>query len=87
MKVYANFREKVDVNPKDVIEELIDIEIGYRNWIFMKNNKYYVGSEKSAGSHSFDTKEEISKEKYEYVESLKNVLKYIDLNKINNNGI
>jgi len=80
MKIYANFRQEVNVSPKEFIEELINFEIGWRSWIFMKDDKYYVGSEESAGCHSFDSKEEISKEKYEYVESLKNVLKYLELN-------
>ena len=75
MEIYADFRQKVQVNPKDVIEKLIEKEIGWRNWIFEKDGKFYRGFEQSAGCHSFDDKEEISQEQYEYVKALQLVLK------------
>lgn len=82
MEVYANFRQKVFVNPKDVIEKMIEEEIGWQHWIFEENGKYYVGWEQSAGAHSYDAQEEISKEQYDYVNALKNVLNHL---KSNNN--
>ena len=45
MEIYADFRQNVQVNPKDVIEKLIEKEIGWRNWIFEKDGKFYLGSE------------------------------------------
>lgn len=77
MEVYADFRQKVQVNPKDVVEKLIESEIGCRNWIFEKKGKYYVGSEQSAGCHSFDNEKEITQEIYEYVMALQLVLKMV----------
>jgi len=75
MEIYANFRQKVQVNPKDVIEKLIENEIGWRNWIFEKDGKFYRGFEQSAGCHSFDDEEEITQEQYNYVKALQLVLK------------
>lgn len=75
MEVYADFRQKVQVNPKDVIEKLIESEIGWQNWIFERDGKFYLGSEESAGRHSFDVEEEITEDRYRYVEALLLVLK------------
>jgi len=75
MKIYGNLRQEVDVNPKDVIEKLIEKEIGYRNWIFEEVGIYYMGFEQGAVRHSFDGKVEITKEKYDYVIALQLVLK------------
>lgn len=77
MEIYANFRQKVNVNPIDVIEKLIEEEIGFRGWVFIENDRYYRGFEVSAGCHSIDEKKEISKGKYEYIMSLKNCLNYL----------
>jgi hypothetical protein len=78
MEVYANIRQKVQINPKDVINTLIEKEIGWRNWIFEKDGKFYRGFEQSAGYHSFDDEEEITEEKYRYVKALQLVLKQLD---------
>lgn len=74
MEIYADFRQKVQVNPWDVIEKLIDIEIGWRYWIFEKDGKFYRGFEQGAGSHSFTRNEEITKDQYDYVIALQLVL-------------
>lgn len=78
MEVYANIRQEVDVNPKDVIEKMIEEEIHWRDWIFEKDGIYYRGFEQSAGQHSIDSKEEISQEKYEYLAALKLILSRLD---------
>lgn len=70
-EVYANIRQKVWVDPKDVISKLIDKAIGTGNWVFEEDGGYYKGYEQSAGQHSFDEKEAITKDKYEYVQALK----------------
>lgn len=74
MIVFAETRMEVSVNPKDVIKKLIESEIGWRNWVFEKDNKYYRGFEISAGTHSFEDAQEITKEKFEYVTALQLVL-------------
>ena len=72
MKIRATFNEEVTIDPIDIIQELIDeVQHGWRSWIFEENGKYYRGWERSAGSHSFDEQEEISKEDYEYYQALK----------------
>lgn len=75
MEIYADFRQKVTVNPKDVILKLIENEIGSRGWVFERGGIYYHGFERSAGCHSFDEEETISQEKYDYVIALQLVLK------------
>lgn len=84
MEVYADLRQKVDVNPLDVIQGLINKEINHRDWIFVKDGVYYVGFEESAGQHSFDSEKEITKEKYEYIQALEFIKSYIKNNKKNN---
>jgi len=71
MEVYTSFRLKADVNPIDVIDKLLEKEIGWKGWIFEENGKFYKGWEQSAGNHSFDEKEEISKEEYDYIAALR----------------
>ena len=78
MEIYANFREKVQINPKDVIIKLIENEIGRYGWVFEKGGKYYRGFEQSAGCHSFNDNEEITQEQYEYVSALQLVLMRLD---------
>lgn len=70
MEVYANIRQKVHVEPIEVINELIKDELGRNGWIVERDGKYYRGFEKSAGSHSYDSEVEINKEGYEYIKAL-----------------
>jgi len=77
MKVYADFRQQVSINPIEVIENLIEGETGSRNWTFIKDGKFYIGYEISAGSHSHDEYFEITKEKYDYITALEFVLAYL----------
>ena len=76
MKVYATFSQEVHVEPKQLIQKLIEKEIGneYRNWIVEKNGRYYHIHEESAVCHSFELEDEISKDKYDYVKALQLVL-------------
>ena len=78
MEIYTNFRQKVDIEPIDVIQNLLDCSEGYRGWVFEKDGKYYRGYWESGGIHSWEASEEISKEKYEYVLALKSILKYLN---------
>jgi len=75
MQVHGTIRTEVQIEPKDVIEKLIDNEVGWRGWVVKRDGKYYRGQEMSAGSHSYDSEHEISKDIYDYVQSLKHVLK------------
>lgn len=77
MEIYVDFRQKVQVNPKNVIEKLIEEEIGWNNWIFEKDGKFYRGFVQSAGCHSIDDEEEITQEIYDYVRALQLVLKQL----------
>lgn len=78
MEIYANVKQNVLINPKDVIQKLIDEEIGYDSWTFEKNDKCFKGFEQSAGCHSYDDEVEITREKYDYIKALQLVLKHLD---------
>jgi hypothetical protein len=78
MEVYVNIRQKATINPLDVVDKLRDDAIGFRNWFFEKDGKYYRGYEVGAGSHSWDDAEEISKELYDYLVALDTIKKFIE---------
>ena len=77
MKVYADFRQKVEVNPIDVINGLIDGVAGVNGWIIERDGKYYSVCEESAGCHSYENYEEIRQDEYEYYQALKHVLNFL----------
>lgn len=78
MKVYADFRKEVSIDPLDVLKNLLDEVRGhYQNWIFEEDGKYYRGYEQSAGCHSIDMKDEITKEQYDFFQNVKSVIKYL----------
>ena len=74
MEIYADIRQKVQVNPEDVIKKLIEVEIGWRGWIFEEDGNFYRGFKTGGGSHSWDDKETITEGKYSYVKALQFVL-------------
>ena len=75
MEVYANFRQKVDVDPKEVIEGLIDKERTHkRSWFCEEGGDYYEKYDSGYGHYSFDETRGILKEKYEYIKALELVL-------------
>lgn len=81
MEIYGNVRQKVDINPVTVIENLLIREVNsLRETVFEKNGKFYKTATISAGNHSFDDKKEITKERYEYIKALHKVLVYLNKN-------
>lgn len=74
LEIQASFTEKVQVDPIHVIQKLIDREIGWNNWIVEKDGKFY---KECSSYHNTTEKEEISKEVYEYVQSLQLILKFL----------
>lgn len=79
MKIHGRFTEEVEINPLDVIGKLIAEEIGgWRNWIFERDGSYYIGFERSMGSHSMDDETGITKEKYDYIKSLEQIKEYLE---------
>lgn len=75
MQINATAVQTVIIDPKEVIQKLLNHTLSHNHWIFKENDKYYEGFEQSAGSHSYDDKIEITKERYEYIRSLQIVLK------------
>lgn len=73
MKIYANFSQEVEIDPQEVIRELIQKKIG-SDWIFEEDEKYFRGFEVGAGSHSFNLKKEIEEEEYKYIKALQLIL-------------
>lgn len=78
MEIYANFRQKVTVDPIDVIEKLVESITSHRGWITEEEGKFYRNWE----VHKYrDDKEEITKEQYEYYKALRKVEENLKENK------
>tara|TARA_R110000796_G_scaffold70936_1_gene160990 strand:+ start:6123 stop:6362 length:240 start_codon:yes stop_codon:yes gene_type:complete len=75
MEIYAHVTHKVNIEPKDVIQKLIEKSIGNNGFLFKEDEKYYRGHAAITGPYSVDTKQEISKQKYQYIEALELILK------------
>ena len=71
MKIHGKLIQEVTVDPLDVIQKLIDTVVGHSGWMIVEDNKFYKCWEVSAGSHSIDMKEEVSKDQFEYYSALK----------------
>ncbi|MFW6247479.1 MAG: hypothetical protein ACOC22_04905 [bacterium] len=80
MLISGTIVEKVNVDPKDVIDNLLKEELDYNKWIKKKDNKYYICFNQSAGCHSFEEEVEITQERYEYIEALEIVKKNLEEN-------
>ena len=78
MKIHADFRQEVTIDPIDVIKKLIDAEMGRDSWVSKDKNKYYIFYDEYYGPRSITIKELISKEKYEYIQHLKCVLNHLE---------
>jgi hypothetical protein len=71
MEIYADIRQKVNIDPIDVIQRLINKEITDEGSVFEKDGRYYVElDEYRLGSSVKET----TKEKYEYVRALELIL-------------
>ena len=66
MEIQATIQQKVNINPAEVIEKLIEESIKERA-VYERSGKYYEGI-------SSEVEEEILKEKYDYVKALQLVL-------------
>lgn len=76
MEITINGYVKIPViiDPETVIKELLIKEIGIRNWVFERDNEYYLGHIIGAGTHGFEAEELISKEQYDYIKALMLIL-------------
>lgn len=79
MKIESKINIDIDVNPIDIINNLLEMK---GNKIIKEGNKYYREYETYGGSHSWFEKEEVSEEEVEYINALKVVKKYIKKYKI-----
>ena len=82
MKISAIIEQEVSVDPLEVIEKLINRETGGHRWVTKRDEKYFFGEEQSAGQHSYESFEEISEERYNYIKALETVRRYLKDNKI-----
>lgn len=71
MEILGTIRQRVDINPKDVILQLLSKEIG-DGGVFERNGKFYLATEEY---RNMTNEKEITEEKYRYVEALQLVLK------------
>lgn len=66
----------VDVDPKDVIQGLLNQELNTNQECFEREGSYYIVEQ---SSHRPIIYTEISKERYDYILSLKKVLNHLTL--------
>ena len=79
MEIYASFRQKVGINPIDVIEKLKDDFFGDHNrWIGKEDEKWCIIG--NAYHNSTKVIREITDQEKEYFDALKVVEKYINEN-------
>ena len=71
MKVYATKTEEVVIKPIDVINKLIEKEYDFRKgYSYEKDGRYFIHKDTPLD-------EEITRDKYEYITSLKCVRNYL----------
>jgi len=76
MEIYTNFRQKVDVDARDVIEKLKEDLLGNsRRWICEKDGKWVI--EEDYYHNSYHTVREITNEEKEYFDALNIVYKHL----------
>jgi hypothetical protein len=73
MEVHGSFKSKVEIDPLDVIEGLIEKKMSLSDYVYEKDGKYYMNVEHSAGSHSIYMDEEIDENEYIYLKALHTV--------------
>ncbi len=80
MKINAITYQNVEINPLEVITNLIKSELSDYRDICEREGEYYLIWEEGAGCHSYTQTERIDKSLYEYINSLKTVKKYLEHN-------
>lgn len=76
MKIFANIRREVDIDPITVLKNLIYDSI-QDGWIVKENDVHYKYFEVCAGSSSFEDKEVIDEDLYTYIQSLQYTINYL----------
>ena len=58
---------KIEINPLDVIQKLIEEKMSLNQWLIDEGNSYYI-SQSTIGS--FEERKIITKEEYDYIKAL-----------------
>lgn len=74
MKIEVKITQEVHVNPCEIIELLINKEIGAGSMVGKKNGRFYKQYVQEQNLYSTTVTESISKEQYRYVKALELVL-------------
>ena len=78
MKIQATIKQAVDIDPLDAIKQILYTEAGASFLdIRYEDDKYYLILEDDFGHGFVAREEEISKEKYEFINSLITCYKYL----------
>lgn len=80
MKVSGNFQQEVEIDPKEVIQKLMEKEIGVDSWVKEERSgdRYYYYKYQDLGSHRGKKVEKISRETFLYIQSLCFVLDFLN---------
>jgi hypothetical protein len=80
MKIYADARLEVYVEPIDILNKINIVDSG--DWIIKEKDKYYQMTNQSAGTHSFEAKVcEVSLDTYNAFMAKKILIEYLRINK------
>lgn len=78
MKVTGKQQAVVEIDPKDVINKLLRDEIGEEGSVEEVNVGYYLITEEYAGPHIWTNSTQITRERFEYIQSLQLVLSNLE---------
>ena len=72
MEIYATIRQKVEIDPIQVVERLKQNFLGdSKRWVRLIDGQYFIEQERSAGSHSYDEiVRELNEKELKYYEAL-----------------
>jgi len=73
MRITANFYQEVTIEPKDVIEKLLEKELGLGETMIKQDGEQFFKI--TYKNNRPDECIEITKESYEYINALKTILK------------
>ncbi len=77
MEINGKINTKVNIDPIEVIENLLELELGYRYRYYISEENGLFYKKFNGDRYEADETIEISAEKYDYIKSLKTVIRYL----------
>jgi hypothetical protein len=78
MKVNSKISQLVDIDPVEVLVKLKRKVLQSDNdWVYELGGRYFRGFYVSAGPHTIESSEPITKEQYDYIEYIDSVISFL----------